>query len=322
MLSRFRNYLAQERFLIGASLLRIASGFIILYIYLIHYDQRHFLWTNSGVNIYTDNFKENIYSLYNLSDSLHYFDIIYHLGIIVTIFYLIGYKGRLFSILNYVFFYSIYVRMYHIGDGGDNLLTICLFFLLFANCTAYFSIDSYKYHSLQKKRKHTFLSQLSSIIHNFSVVFCIVQLCIVYFISASYQIMGEIWQNGTAIYYIAQVNEYSRPLLRFIVNNFPWAAILFTYASIIIKIAFPFTIMNAKLKPFMVGGIVFFHLGIGLGMGLLTFSSIMIAIELLVFTDEEYIKLKHYVHRFSRNIFLLSKRRRRKFGYRHFNFKR
>ncbi|EPY08896.1 membrane protein / vitamin k-dependent gamma-carboxylase [Paenibacillus alvei TS-15] len=246
MLSRFRNYAAKDRFLIGTSLLRIALGLIILYNYLIHYDQRYFLWTNSGVNTYTESYKRNVYSLYNFSDSLGYFDIVYHLGIIVCIFFLIGYKGRIFSIFNYIFFYSLYNRMYHISDGGDNLLAICLFFLLFANCTAYFSIDSRNFHATLEKKKHTFLYQLSSIIHNFAVIFCIIQLCIVYFISGTYQIMGELWQNGTAIYYIAQVEEFSRPAFRYFVDNFFWVTIIFSYASIIMKIAFPFTIMNKK----------------------------------------------------------------------------
>lgn len=108
---------------------------------------------------------------YNLNSSALFFDFIYHLGIVVTIFYLIGYKGRLFSILTYLFFYSLYVRSFHISDGGDNLLIVNMFFLLFANNTAYFSFDS-KLNSLHGKgSKQSLIYKLSIIIHNFAVLF-------------------------------------------------------------------------------------------------------------------------------------------------------
>ncbi|WP_042227893.1 DCC1-like thiol-disulfide oxidoreductase family protein [Paenibacillus popilliae] len=322
MCSRFRDFVAKERFLIGASLLRIAIGIILLYNYLIHYNQRHFLWTNSGINAYSDEFKRFVFSLYNWSDSLLYFDFVYHVGVVITFVYLIRYKGRLFNILNFVFFYSIYNRMLHISDGGDNLLAICLFFLLFANGTAYFSLDAHKFQVFKENRKHTFKYQFSSILHNFAILFCIIQLCFVYFISALYQIMGELWQNGTAMYYIAQVDEFSRPILRDMVDSYLWAIILFTYASIIMKIAFPFTIMNKIVKPFMVGGMVAFHLGIGIGMGLLTFSLIMIVMEFLVFTDEEYKNMYRSAIRIKRKVQLYFLRRSRAIGYRYFQAQR
>ncbi|EPY08897.1 membrane protein / vitamin k-dependent gamma-carboxylase [Paenibacillus alvei TS-15] len=58
---------------------------------------------------------------------------------------------------------------------------------------------------------------------------------------------------------------------------------------------------------------IFFHLGIGLGMGLLTFSLIMIVMELLVFTDEEYRKMKNSVIKTNQKISLSIKRKNRAF---------
>lgn len=39
----------KKHMLIGASLIRIAFGFIILYNYTIHYSQRYFLWGSNGL---------------------------------------------------------------------------------------------------------------------------------------------------------------------------------------------------------------------------------------------------------------------------------
>ncbi|WP_270406207.1 DCC1-like thiol-disulfide oxidoreductase family protein [Paenibacillus timonensis] len=279
-----------DRFLIGTSLLRISIGLILLYQYFIHYGQRHFLFSSRGMSVLSDELKLSLFSLYNLSDSLIYFDIIYHLGIVVSFVYLLGFKGRIFALLNFIFFYSLHIRYGQIGDGGDNLLIICLFLLIFSNSTAYFSFDSARFQQNRERKRDTFVYQVLTIFHNFSVFFCIVQLCILYFFSGLYQIMGDLWQNGTAIYYISQVNEFSRPFLKYMVDNHLWLMVLGTYFSVFIKIAFPFCLLNKKLKPLVVAGMIVFHTGIAIGMGLLTFSLIMMMMELIVFTDEEYRK--------------------------------
>ncbi|KEO77774.1 vitamin K-dependent gamma-carboxylase [Paenibacillus polymyxa] len=321
MLLNYRNFFMNERFLIGTSILRICIGLILLFNYFIHYKQRYFFWHESGINIYSAGYKSLTWSLYNLNSSALFFDFIYHLGIIVTIFYLIGYKGRLFSILAYLFFYSLYVRSFHISDGGDNLLIVNMFFLSFANNTAYLSLDSKMNNSSGKDLKDSLLYKLSVIIHNFAVLFCIIQLCIVYFFSGMYQLMGEMWQNGTALYYISQVREFSRPILDYMVNHYVGLTIVFTYLSIIVKIAFPFAVINKSLKPFVVIAMILFHAGIGIGMGLLTFSLIMIVMELLLFTDREYKKLYHFIKISFRKISIIIRRKTRKIGYVSFQHK-
>jgi hypothetical protein len=136
-----------------------------------------------------------------------------------------------------------------------------------------------------------------------------------------YQLMGEMWQNGTALYYISQVREFSRPILDYMVNHYVGLTILFTYLSIIVKIAFPFAVINKSLKPFVVIAMILFHAGIGIGMGLLTFSLIMIVMELLLFTDREYKKLYHFIKISFRKISITIRRKTRKLGYVSFQHK-
>lgn len=150
MFSRYRDFMVHERFLIGASLLRISIGIIILYQYLIHYGQRYFLFSSEGVMPF---YEEQPWSLYHLNPSLAYFDWIYHLGIVVCIIYLLGYKGRVFTALNFLFYYSLSQRYGHLSDGGDNILIICMFFLIFANNTAYFSLDQARFQRDRKRIK-------------------------------------------------------------------------------------------------------------------------------------------------------------------------
>ncbi|MDT0593187.1 hypothetical protein [Halomonas sp. PAR8] len=113
---RVIDYFSKERFTIGTSILRIIFGIIILYNYVILYSQRHLLFTNNGYAT----FGNSGVSLYDISNSTMYFDVVYNVGIVVAILYTLGVKGRLSSILNFIFYYSLYIRFNHIGDGGDN----------------------------------------------------------------------------------------------------------------------------------------------------------------------------------------------------------
>jgi hypothetical protein len=282
-LSAFVSWAAKDRFLIGTSILRIVFGIIILYNYLMHYFQRYLLFSDVGITDYDP----AIFSLYNFSASLLYFDIVYHLGILVTILFILGYRGRVVSILTFVFYFSLYQRIGYIGDGGDNLMRIILFFMMFTNNTAHFSLDRRR----KKRRrfpKKTFGKLLNSTIHNYAVAACVIQLCLVYYISAFYQVMGEKWNSGTALYYISQVESYSLPLFSAISENHLYLSIILTYATIVIKLAFPLLIFNRITKIISVLAMFAFHLGILFGMGLLTFSLIMISVEFLLFTDKEY----------------------------------
>lgn len=291
-LLKYNHWFIQSRFLISASLLRIGLGIVILYMYLMHYAQRFYLWSNDGI-ISNDMLSLN---LYTISDSNLFFDLIYHLGILFAFLFLLGYKTRLISIINYIFVFSLLERNGIIADGGDNLLRVCLFYLLFANMSAYFSIDASIKRARSKRIKNKSYERGSNVLHNFAVLMCIIQLCILYLTSGLYQVMGSMWNSGTAIYYILQVNEFTRDsLLNQILLKNDYLIVLFTYASILVKISFPFLLFNKKTKYFAMASIIFFHFGIGYSMGLITFSLIMILFELLLINDEEYVRFFAFV---------------------------
>lgn len=278
---RIIDYFSKERFTIATSILRIIFGIIILYNYMILYSQRHLLFTDNGYTTFGSTL-----SLYDISNSTIYFDVVYNIGIVVAILYTLGIKGRLSSILNFIFYYSLYIRFYHIGDGGDNLMIIALFFLIFADCTKYFSFDQ---NNKNRKSRQPNSRKFTSILHNFSVFFIIAQVIIVYMVSATYQLMGETWSSGTALYYISQVQTMSSPIFeKLATGSLVYLGVILTYASIFVKYAFAFMIFNKKAKIFIVSCICMFHIGIGVSMHLYTFSLIMIAVEALLFTNEEY----------------------------------
>jgi predicted DCC family thiol-disulfide oxidoreductase YuxK len=295
MLHKLFSLNKKKHMLMGASLIRIAFGFIILYNYMIHYSQRYFLWSNDGVISHSGGSFASL-SLYHLDSSPVYFNIIFHLGIISTVAFLIGYKGRIASILTFIFTWSLLMKNSVISDGGDNIIRLLLLYLLFSCNTAYFSVDAYLKQSRISKRS---LNQSSSInafslrnlIHNLAILACLVQVCMLYFTSGLHKAMGELWQSGTALYYILQVEEYTHPFFRDLILSSDFLLVFGSYAAIVVQIAFPFLLANRWTKYAAMLGVIGLHTGIAVVMGLFSFSFIMIANQLLFLTDKEYRQL-------------------------------
>ncbi|WAA08796.1 HTTM domain-containing protein [Fervidibacillus albus] len=280
--------------LIGASILRILFGIIILYNYIINYSMRHFLWYDTGIisdEIYNSTNKV-FFSFYGLNSSLLYFELLYHFSIFIAFLFTIGFGGKIIHLLNYMLFLSLISRNPLITDGGDNILVLCLLYMIFMNTTEHFSI---KFKLNKVIRIPQIPNKVKAIIHNYSIIFVVLQICVMYFLSAIFQVMGEKWNNGTALYYILQVDTFSKPFWEDILTSNIFFIVMITYMSIIIKLAFPFLLINKFTKYIAVTMMVGFHLGIALAMGLITFSATMIAIESILFSDYEYKKVYNFI---------------------------
>lgn len=296
VLNKLMSLNNKKHMLIGASLLRIALGCVILYNYTLLYHQRYFLWGSNGVT----GSEPSLFSLYNFSPSTLYFDVIYHVGMIVSIAFLVGYKGRVTSILNFIFVWSLMQQNSLILDGGDNLSRIILLYLLFAKTTAYFSVDSYLKNKRKGIEKETIERpighfSLRNLVHNLAILACLTQVCMMYLSSGLHKASGELWTSGTAIYYILQVDEFSHPFFRNIIHSSELFIVLGTYMTIIVLISFPFLLFNRYTRYLAMLGVISMHSGIAVVMGLLSFSFIMIANQLLFLTDKEYKSLSSFV---------------------------
>ncbi|EKS8373895.1 HTTM domain-containing protein, partial [Bacillus cereus] len=279
--AKWLEFTYKERFLVGTSLARIGFGFVILFFYCIHYRIRHFLWFPGGV-LDADIYRSGYLTIFQFASNTIAFDILFHLGIIVTILYIIGYKGRITSILFFIFTYSILQRNWLLGDGGDNLLRVLLVYMMFTKNTAYFSFDSKKFWEKHRTGVQDGTYRISTLLHNFAALACIIQICILYFTAGMYQAMGNLWTHGTALYYIMQVDQFTFPVLKNILYDSPLLLTILTYLTIIVKVSFPFMLFNRITKYISVFSIALFHLGIGIGMGLVSFSAIMIIADLMI----------------------------------------
>jgi predicted DCC family thiol-disulfide oxidoreductase YuxK len=119
------------------------------------------------------------------------------------------------------------------------------------------------------------------------------QLMILYVTSGFMKATGEPWSSGVALYNISQVDSFSLPALRDLFKN-PYVTTLASYSAMFFLIWFPVA-MFSRFKLLWLAMGISFHIGIGTFMGLVTFSSIMISLELFFITDEEHARFRQLV---------------------------
>jgi hypothetical protein len=160
------------------------------------------------------------------------------------------------------------------SDGGDNVLRIVLLYMVF-------------FHDLVTSSTKI-KPGVRVFIHNIAVKMTIFQIIVLYLVSGTLKLQGDVWFNGTALYYITGVEQFSTNIvwLKSLFSN-PIVTTLATYSSVVYQLGFPFMLSNRYHLVWVFMGIGF-HLGIFLVMGLTTFSLIMIGLILFTVRDSEW----------------------------------
>ena len=103
-----------------------------------------------------------------------------------------------------------------------------------------------------------------------------IQMATLFFYSAIAKLRGSEWQSGNAIWLVfSSVDFYNRFLLDLFASHY-WLVTVAAYAVLLIEIAFPFLIWQRRTRPYLLGAAIFLHVQIGVFMGLLYFSFVMI----------------------------------------------
>lgn len=284
-LAEVRRFASVEHRTIAVSVLRIVIGSTLLIYYLQHILQREYLWGDAGLVPFSRfqqlmHFRHS-FSLYLLSPSYFYQAVVFYVGFIVTIAFTLGYRSRISSVLFYVFTWSLFQRNVFMLTGGDNLIYLVAFLLIFADCGAHFSIDAIS------RRGRTQPGPFVAMIHNYAVLAILIQLSLVYLTSAFYKLQGDFWRDGTALYYVLRTSEFNlSPFAHHFYDRKVVAALL-TWGTVIFEMSWPFLIWNRRTKPLVALGAVLMHAMIGYFMGLVWFSFVFISAQVIIFQDSE-----------------------------------
>src|SRR5437879_2128080 len=206
-LACFKQFVRRRQHHIGSSLARIAYGLWLLSFYAQSFPIRHFIWGNLGpisYDIFRDEVRlTGVFSVLTYSASPMWLDTCYYVAVFCALLVTFGLFTRPSIVISLVLLWSFHARNGYILDGGDNIGRIVLLFLIFMDCSTFFSLDSL----LGPKRAN---NDIRTIVHNAGFYAIFIQLCLLYLTSGLSKVTGPLWQNGTAIYYVLKSNNFSR----------------------------------------------------------------------------------------------------------------
>jgi len=284
-MTRLADWLVREHWLIGAALTRILLGTWAIYYYVLHFPMRGLLWGPDGLWPH-DRFvaMRSFLNLLQFSASPLLFEVVYIGAIGVALAYSLGWWPRVMAIVHWWMIWSLQERNPFITDGGDNLMRIVLLFLVAVNTGAHFALGSGRGRFCWAP----VVRQGLAVAHNFGVLLVLAQLSMLYLSTGLYKMMGELWQQGTALYYVLRVDEYSWPPLAQSVYQNPYLVVFGTYGTMMFEVMFAPSLFSRWLRYVTIVTGTALHVGIAVLMGLVTFAWSMLAVYPLLITDAEY----------------------------------
>ncbi len=268
----------------GVSGTRALIGFIGFMFYASNYGERDYLFGPDGVYLwqdFIDGVQENgTFSLYALSTSGAWFELVFHLGMLAALAVTFGVGGRLVLAVHWVFLWSVYQRIPLILDGGDNLAYIVLPMLLLTNCYDRFSFSTGLVQRWAGRVPGT-VRAMSPALHNLGVAAVAGQICLVYVVSGLYKVQGRMWQDGTALFYVLRIPEFEWPGVSRLLYENDMLVMAGTYGATLFMVYFPLGVLVPSLRPWAALGSIGLHLSIALLMGLTSFALTMVACDLI-----------------------------------------
>lgn len=225
-------------------------------------------------------FYQYYFSIHNFYDTIIGQSILFGLHFILAFFLLIGYKTTLFTVLNFIFLISLHHRNPLILQGGDDLLRITLFYMIFLPWGKNFSIDNIIYSKNQSQNSDDL---------GFSWIYVVflINIAFIYLFSALLKNEEEWRVGGEAIYYALSLDTLRTGIGNLIYPHFHLLKI-FTYIiyygfEIFLPVVLIFS-PSVKIRNTMAIGIILLHLFIvsALKVGLFPYVGISTAIMLLI----------------------------------------
>jgi Vitamin K-dependent gamma-carboxylase len=284
--------------LYGLSVVRIGYGLVLIGILLINYHERRLLWGPESPWTY-EIFRgiqqdRGGLSLFQISSSGAWFELVYHLTIVLCVLFVLGWRTRWITPALLVAVWSWQERTPIVTDGGDNLLRLTLIYLCFAQLSAHWSLDAHR-AARQQTAGHEVANRerlgwrVATVVHNSAVLAALFQVCLLYMASGLYKVQGQSWQDGTSLYYMLQIETLqSWPDLSRLIYTNSTVLVISAYLAVFIQVAFPFLMLNSATRRLELIAIIGMHIGIGVLLALPFFSLIMIVTDMLFIRDATY----------------------------------
>ncbi|MDO0926766.1 HTTM domain-containing protein [Streptomyces sp. TG1A-8] len=272
-----------------------------------------------------------------------WFECFYVLAVLAAVALLLGWRTRTASVLFMVGVLSLQNRSVFMGDGGDNVLHLMSFYLVFTRCGQVWSLDARRASGNAAARARgdraaadpagvvlwlvsgaallavslagrfdtgsvvplllwtvwavlglwwavgrwaksdeprILLDVIANAVHNGALLVIMGEACLIYATAGWYKIQGSRWQDGTAVYYPLHLDYFSPwPALADLMSASGTIMMVVTYGTVMVQVAFPFTLFNRRVKNVLLVLMMTEHAVIAVVLGLPFFSLAMIAAD-------------------------------------------
>ncbi len=224
---------------------------------------------------------------------------------VLAIALLVGLRARIVLPVFLVLWIGLIESSHFGSDQGDNAMRIGLFLLMFTDHSARWSFDTKRRAKNENYQGSTLIkvvkgakvlpANLTNLWHNLAIVALACQVFMIYVSGALFKAGGEPWRDGTAVYGPLHTLRFGPwPELSDLITTMGWAVAVGAIGSIILQVVFPGALLFRWTRIPVLFGMVSFHIGIAVLMGLTWFSLAMVAIDAIFIRDVTWLRLANW----------------------------
>lgn len=153
---------------------------------------------------------------------------------------------------------------------------VWVLWLLWLTAGAWYAVDRWR----PDGELRAVLDALANMLHNCGMLVIAAQVVLIYSTAGWYKVQGSRWQDGTALHYPLHLDYFAPwPWLSGLLGSSLLLVFLLSYGTVVLQVAFPFTLFNRRLKNALLALMMLEHAGIAVTLGLPFFSLAMIAAD-------------------------------------------
>jgi hypothetical protein len=194
----------------------------------------------------------------------------YAVALLQAALLLVGLGTRLQALGCFVWLVSFQVRNPMIWDGEDTVFRLLAALLIFMPCGARWSLDAWLARRVWQQAPATTSPA-------WALKLLQLQMAIIFFDAFFMKLQGAAWQNGTAVYYVARLEEFFPrfPLPHAMFDSL-WSIKWLTWGTLVLELTVPLLIWFRETRRFALLLALAFHLSCDYSMHLFLFHWIML----------------------------------------------
>lgn len=259
MLQKLKENLAID--LRSLAVMRILLSLVLIYDWVDRLGDAKAFYSNDGVlplaTYFGNHWNYFHVSLFTLNGAWEFQSILILIGIFSAACVLLGYKTKLFTLVSWLLLISVHNRNPLITQGGDDLMRLAFFWMLFLPWGKFYSIDSIDAENQNLETRHFSWASIGWMLQLFSV----------YFFSGLLKTSAEWHEDGTALYYALSLDQMLMPFGKLIYHQKELLVFL-SKSTFYLEVFTPLLfIIPFKTKWFRTAGallMITFHAGTGL----------------------------------------------------------